>query len=126
MPILSFKDLRIWQEGYALMLDIYALTKEFPSAERFGLVAQLRRAAVSVPSNIAEGFGRTLREEVRYLAIARGSVQELICQCMIAKDLNYVTKDNIDQMLVRYDHLSAGIYRCISALDAHALKMTKT
>jgi four helix bundle protein len=58
MPINSYQDLRIWREGYALVLEIYSVTSEFPNDERFGLTSQMRRAAVSVPSNISEGFGR--------------------------------------------------------------------
>ncbi len=101
MPITSFQDLRIWREGYALVLEIYAVTAEFPSHERFGLVSQMRRAAVSVPSNISEGFCRTWREQIRFLAIAKGSIQEITCQCMIAKDLGFIDPERAATLITR-------------------------
>jgi four helix bundle protein len=74
----SYRDLRVWQAGYALTLRCYALTKELPKTERFGLASQIRRAAASVPANIAEGNGRLHRGDyVRHLSIADGSLAEL-------------------------------------------------
>lgn len=74
----TFKDLIVWQKSYTLCGKIYNLTKQFPTDERFGLTSQLRRAAVSIPSNIAEGYKHdTTREYVRYLFIALGSLGEV-------------------------------------------------
>lgn len=83
--IRSYEDLRVWQEGIVLCERVYAFTATFPESERFGLTSQLRRAAVSVPSNIAEGWGRGSRAEyVRFLKIARGSLFELRTQLIVA------------------------------------------
>ncbi len=77
-PVRSFKDLHVWQKAMILVDACYSITKHFPSDERFGLVSQIRRAAVSVPSNIAEGHGRTgAGEYLRFLSVARGSLREL-------------------------------------------------
>ena len=116
MPIHSYRDLRIWREGYALVMEIYSVTSVFPSDERFGLISQMRRAAVSVPSNIAEGFGRTWRERVHFLTVARGSIHEITCQCMIAKDLNFLRSEKAVALIARYDGLSAGVHAAISQI----------
>ena len=89
----SFTELKVWQKAYALCLEIYKLTKVFPATEKFGLISQLRRAAISVPSNIAEGYGRkTTGEYIYALYIAYGSLCELETQLMISHDLNYMDK----------------------------------
>ena len=83
-------DLKVWQQAMELARTIYDLTRGFPADERFGLIAQLRRAAVSVPSNIAEGCARgTKREFVQFLYIARGSLSELDTQLRLASDLGF-------------------------------------
>ena len=87
----SFRDLRIWQQGKMLVVEIYRATGGFPADERFGLVAQVRRAAVSIPSNIAEGFNRQHRREYRqFLYVALGSCGELETQIEVAHDLGYI------------------------------------
>lgn len=87
----DFKRLAVWQKGHVLSLAVYRATVRFPGSERFGLTAQIRRAAVSVISNLAEGCGRgTDRELARYCRIARGSVNELECQILLARDLGYL------------------------------------
>lgn len=84
----SYKDLIAWQKAYALCVRTYRLTQRFPADERFGLVAQARRSAVSVAANIAEGYGRgTTRDYVRFLWIANGSLAELETHLMLARDL---------------------------------------
>lgn len=91
--IRSFKDLIVWQKAYQLCLDVYKATKFFPKEERYGLTSQIRRAAVSVPSNIAEGHGRKSKAEyIQFLYIAYGSICELETQVLLADDLNF-TKD---------------------------------
>lgn len=81
MKINSHKDLKVWQESMALVENIYQITKSFPSNEQFGLVAQMRRCAISIPSNIAEGAGRKgSKEFVRFLYISMGSLSELETQ----------------------------------------------
>lgn len=89
--IRSYEDLVAWQKSYKLVLTVYKLTRGFPTDERFGLTSQVRRAAVSVPSNIAEGWGRGSRADyVRFVEIARGSIYELQTQMKLAADLEYI------------------------------------
>lgn len=93
----SYKDLKVWEKSYALCLDIYKVTKKFPSEEKFGLTSQIRRASVSIPSNIAEGYGRKTTQEYIYsLYVSYGSLCELETQLLLAKDLGYFsTNDHI-------------------------------
>ncbi|TWU33443.1 hypothetical protein Q31b_57600 [Novipirellula aureliae] len=87
----SYRELEVWQKGMDLVVAIYAATKEFPADERFGLCSQVQRAAVSVPSNIAEGQSRTSTKEfLHHLSIARGSLAEIETQIEIAARLGYV------------------------------------
>ncbi|MCK4921382.1 MAG: four helix bundle protein [Bacteroidales bacterium] len=89
--IKSHKDLDIWKRSIVLVTEIYKFTKEFPSDEKYGLTNQLRRAAISVPSNIAEGAARkSSKEFVQFLHIALGSLSEIDTQIIIAKNLNYL------------------------------------
>lgn len=86
----SFKDLLAWQRGMELTLEIYKLTARFPADERFGLTSQMRRAAVSIPSNVAEGYARsTTGEYLQFLGHARGSCSELETQILLAKSLGF-------------------------------------
>lgn len=90
--IQSFTDLRVWQEGHKLVLEIYRLTAKFPGLEQFGLSNQLRRAVVSITSNIAEGFSRnTAGEKRQFYAIALGSLTEVKNQLLIARDLKFLS-----------------------------------
>jgi four helix bundle protein len=87
----QFQQLEVWQEAHKLVLMVYGLTKEFPSEERFGLVAQMRRAAISIPANIAEGFKRRgLQEKIRFYNISEGSLEELKYFFILSKDLTYL------------------------------------
>ena len=86
----SFRELQVWQRGMELSVCIYKLTQGFPREEMYGLSSQLRRCGVSVPSNIAEGWGRQTRKDFRaFLAIARGSNMEVETQLLIAEELGY-------------------------------------
>ena len=87
----NYKDLKVWQKAYTLCLQIYEMTKKYPSEERFGLSSQLRRAGVSVPSNIAEGYGRkSTRQYVQFLYVSYGSICERQTQLLLSKDLCYL------------------------------------
>lgn len=89
----DFRELRVWQRAHDLALQVHRSTASFPSTERYGLSAQMRRAAVSVVSNIAEGCGRQHDPELAYyLRVARGSARELECQLLLARDLSYLTQ----------------------------------
>ena len=93
--IKDFTDLRVWQEGHKLVLLVYKATKQFPKEETYSLVDQMRRAASSITSNIAEGFGRqTYREKIQFYYIAQGSLTELKNQFLISKDIGYVRNDD--------------------------------
>ena len=95
----SFKDLVVWQKGMALAKGIYGITIPFPKEEKFGLVSQMRRAAVSIPSNIAEGQARhTTKEFIQFISHAEGSVAELETQMMLAADLGYCTLGQVKQV----------------------------
>ena len=89
----SFRDLVVWQRAITLTLEVYKLTATFPDSERFGLTNQLRRAAVSVASNIAEGYGRSSKGEyIQFLGHARGSISEVETQLVIARGLEFGSK----------------------------------
>ena len=95
----SFTDLNAWKEGHKLVLLIYQMTKEFPQEEMFGLTNQIRRAAVSITSNLAEGFSRnSYKEKLQFYCIALGSLTESQNQLLIAKDINYLTKENFNEV----------------------------
>lgn len=88
----TFRDLIVWQKAIRLCAAVYAVTRSMPAAEQFGLVGQMRRAAVSIPSNIAEGNARGTRKDyLRSLIIARGSLAELETQLVIAQELRYLS-----------------------------------
>lgn len=94
MDKFTFFDLRVYQEAKQLVKDIYSLLEKFPKFEVYALGDQLRRAVVSVPSNIAEGSGRSsVKEKVHFLEIAYGSLTETLCQLDIAHDLGYISDD---------------------------------
>ena len=91
----SYKDLIVWQKGIALAKIIYKLTQHFPAEEKFGLVAQMRRACVSIPSNIAEGQARhTTGEFIQFISHAEGSVAELDTQLILAVELNFCRQND--------------------------------
>lgn len=90
--IQNFQQLGVWQEGHKLVLAVYDITGEFPSGERFGLTSQMRRAVVSVPANIAEGFKRRgIQEKIRFYNIAEGLLEETKYFLILARDLDYIS-----------------------------------
>lgn len=96
----SYQDLRVWEKAYNLCLEIYKLTRRFPDEEKYGLCSHIRKSSVSIPSNIAEGYGRKGRQEyIHYLYIAYGSYCELETQLMLAVDLEYVGEKEKDKIL---------------------------
>ena len=109
----SFKDVFAWQEAYNLTLAVYELTKSFPRHEEFGLISQMKRAAVSITSNIAEGFGRRgVKEKDNFYAIAHGSLTELENQLLIALGVGYVSQDLYDtsqERIVKTHRLLYGL-----------------
>jgi four helix bundle protein len=112
MSVKSYRDLRVWQASIALSHDIYAVTARFPNCETFGLSQQLRRAAVSVASNVAEGHARGgTREFLRFLAIARGSLAEIDTQLTIAFRLGYVVDRDVAHLSSSIDVVSRMLRR---------------
>lgn len=90
----GFRRLIVWQKGHAFAIEVYRVSKAFPKEEIFGLVSQLRRAAVSIPANIAEGYERNHRKEyLQFLHIAKGSLGEIETYLSLAKDLRYLSDD---------------------------------
>lgn len=90
MTIKTFKDLMVWQEGHKLVIMVYKLTQKFPKSELFGLVSQMRRAVISITSNIAEGFGRrTYKDRMQFYYMSQGSLTELKNPLLVAKDIGY-------------------------------------
>jgi four helix bundle protein len=105
----------VWQEAVTLVTRIYALTRKFPDDERYALVQQMRRAAVSVPSNIAEGVARNSKPEfARFLCISRGSLSELDTQLIIAKNLGYLA--NIEEVETQIDGLFSKLGALINSI----------
>ena len=103
----SYKDLKVWQKSYNLCLDIYKLTKGFPREERYNLTSQIRRSAVSVPSNIAEGYGRkSSKEYAQFYSISYGSALELETQIIISKDLSFTPLENFGKVDLLLEEVS--------------------
>jgi four helix bundle protein len=112
--IKDFKDLIVWQKAIQFAKEVYVLTKGFPKEEQFGLTSQVRRAAVSVSSNIAEGHSRQGREFAHYLSVARGSLAEAESQLLLAVELDYLHADRLAVAM----SLACEIRRMVSAISA--------
>ena len=111
----SYRDLIAWQKSKALALDVYRSTQRFPKDEMYDLTSQMRRAAVSVPSNIAEGKGhRSDPEFVRFLFHARGSLLELQTQILIARRLEYLSEEKADKLCRSGDEIARGLNALIN------------
>jgi len=114
----SYRDLIAWQKAMELVESIYKLTAQLPDAERFGLATQLRRAAVSIPSMLAEGHARaSTRDFARFLSMARGSLAEVETQVLIAERLRFVSGDAVQQLLAQCDELGRVLRGLKKALD---------
>lgn len=114
----SFRELRAWQEGVRLAVDIYRKTARFPDAEKFGLTSQMRRAGVSVPSNIAEGQARrSPRDFIRFLGIARGSLAELETQTVIAAELGFLDPQAASELEGSVNDVQRMTYGLIRSIE---------
>ena len=103
----SFENLEVWQNAIDLSIDVYQLTKNFPDDEKFVLVSQMRRAALSISSNIAEGNGReTNNDQARFTTMAYGSLMELLNQLIFASKLGYVTENQLDELREKMNYIS--------------------
>lgn len=118
MQLRTFKDLKVWQKSYSLVLDIYKATKGFPKEEKFGLTSQIRRAAVAIPSNIAEGYSRSsIKQYINFLYIAYASGAELETQLMLAKDLQYFTETKFRDIIEKYYEVERMLMALIKSLE---------
>ena len=119
---MDHKDLIVWQRAMAVVKEIYEISGLFPNEEKFGLTNQIRRAAVSVPSNIAEGYSRhSSKDFIHFLRIAKGSAAEMETQLILAKDLFSMTDDRADKILIEI----AELIRMISSLILAKTKQMK-
>ncbi|MBI2987993.1 MAG: four helix bundle protein [Deltaproteobacteria bacterium] len=117
MKVSSFRDLRVWQAGMDLVEKVYRVTEKFPKHEEFGLRAQIRRAAVSIPSNIAEGHTREHSKEfLHYLSIAQGSLAELGTQIELAGRLSYIAPREVRDILDYTASLAKQMYALRNSL----------
>ena len=116
--IQSYRDLIAYQKAYQLSLDVYRLTKRFPSSELYGLVSQMRRSAVSIPCNIAEGYERGHRKEyIHFLRIARGSCSELETLLSLSKDLGYLAVHEYELLDELQDEAARLLRKLIASLS---------
>ena len=120
----KLKDLKIWNKAIELTVDVYKATSNFPSDERFGLTSQSRRAAVSIPSNIAEGAGRnSIKEFNNFLGIANGSSYELQTQLVIANKLDLLASEVLEPLLSQIDELQKMTFGFQQMLDKKIKKL---
>lgn len=97
--ITKFTDLNAWKESHKLVLEIYKITEDFPKEEMYGLISQLRRCAISISSNIAEGFSRhSFKDKANFYSMALGSTTELQNQILVARDVGYITQEKFSQI----------------------------
>lgn len=115
----SYRDLKVWNLGMDIAVDIYRLTERYPRVEQFGLVSQTRRAATSVPANIAEGYGRNSSASyAHFLAIARGSLKELETHVLLAERIGMASPDISGSILARTDELGRMLNALIAKIVA--------
>jgi four helix bundle protein len=116
----DFRELKVWEKAHRLTLQVYRITKNFPSDERFGLTVQLRRAAASVPTNIAEGCGRdSERELARFMSIAAGSASEVEYHLLLACDLNYIQDETYKELNQQVNEVKRMLNSFIQKLTAN-------
>lgn len=117
-PSKTFRDLQVWQKSHQFVLGIYKLTELFPKQETYGLAAQMRRAAISIPANIAEGFGkRTKPDKACYLNIAQGSLEESRYYLLLTQDLGYGQTQALTQSLEELSRMLTTYARAILTSD---------
>lgn len=114
----THKDLIVWQKSVAFVTDIYKFTKSLPDDEKFGIISQLRRAAVSIPTNISEGAARHFRKEfVQFLYISLGSISEIDTLLLIVGNLKYSDNDELSKLQLRVDEIKKMLTSLIKSLN---------
>ena len=122
--ITSYKDLLVWQKSLVLTVGVYELTKKFPREEIYGLTSQMRRAAASIPANIAEGSTRDyLKEYINFLSIAYGSGAELETFLTVAKELKYISQEELSEPTQRLDEIMPMLNGLIRKLKAKHVRL---
>jgi four helix bundle protein len=117
-PLTTFRDLESWQRAMDLAVLVLRSANQLPSAERFGIGSQIRKAVVSIPSNVAEGYGRGSRPDyLRFLHIARGSLNEVITLLLIIERLEYLPPDALQPLRSTADSVGALLHRLIRSLE---------
>lgn len=110
----NYKELRVWSKAHEVVLSIYKVTQRFPIEERYGIISQLRRAAYSIPSNIAEGCGKVGKKDLaNFLNIAMGSANEVEYLLLLSTDLLYIDKAAADDLIERINHVKAMLISLI-------------
>jgi four helix bundle protein len=116
--IRDYRDLIVWKEAMEIAELVYSLTRAFPSEEMFGLTSQMRRAAVSIPSNIAEGFGRAQRKLfIQFLRVAQGSLKELETQTLLSGRIGLLPSDQVTELTSRYERLGKRFVQFTRSLE---------
>ena len=119
LPARNFQDLVVWQKAHGLVLDIYRLSRRFPREETYGLTSQLRRSAVSIPANIAEGFKKKGRnDKLRFLNIAQGSLEETRYYLILAGDLEYAATELLMQQIEEVSRILEAYMKSILNSDS--------
>jgi len=114
----SYRDLLVWQKAVGMVTEVYRITQSFPKEEMFGLTRQVRRSAVSVPSNIAEGQGRLSRKDFRhFLGQARGSLLEMETQLLIASNLGYISEQQLAEIFDTSGSVSRMLHRLVESVS---------
>ena len=109
----SYRDLIVWQKSMDVVTLIYKLVKQFPDDEKFGLISQIKRSSVSVPSNIADGYGRNYTKDyIRFLNIARGSLYEMQTQLQVALNLDFIVEEDLNEI----NSLSVEVEKMLNSL----------
>ena len=122
----SYRDLKVWQNAMDLAVEIYAATAKYPAEERYGLVQQMRRAAVSIPSNIAEGYGRrTSRQRYNFLENSLGSTFELETQTELSSRLNFLREEEFSKLSETIRGIGRGLTALMSYVESEARKEKK-
>ena len=123
----SYTDLIVWQKSIAMVTSVYALVKNFPDDERFGLTSQIKRCSVSIPSNIAEGWGRSSAISfAQFLRISKGSLYELETQLLIAKNLKYIQESNkLDGVIIEISKMLNSLIKKLEEKTNHSSLVTK-
>ena len=115
---IQFESLKVWQLAMRFVTEVYQMTQKFPKDEQYGLTGQLRRASISIPSNIAEGKGRTSKKEYsQFLSISKGSLYECITLIQVSENLTYLSKDQAKRLLDHSNELSAMLTGLIRSVE---------